>query len=417
MYDHEIDPSGDVIISLRPSKAPFAEWKSQPAIDNLAWTSENWGSIGKKDKKKGKRAQKEELTPFVFEPEPKPEPEASVRFLVSSRHLTLASPMIKAMLSTSSGWSEAQKDGDGLYNIGAEDWDETAFSIVLNVLHCQYRKVPAIVALEMLAKIAAIVDYYQVHEAMVLVSRTWLAALKLVRELPTELNRDLCLWLTVASVFTDTHVFKSLTRVAILQGWRGMEFPVGLPIPSGVISEYMYHGRVCPPFSPWLTVHLGRISKVRNSSVEVITSGLKSLREDYLEGREGCSFECRAIHHGALTINMRQLKIDDRIIMEGTTIVELVKRLKEMQSPQWSQCVNGYSGSRNRHSCPIKGTQARPTAFDLDKMDDVNSGSCNSSMGTLNGFAAQLVQSVKHSLVGLELSDFSEVYGNENMLF
>jgi len=140
------------------------------------------------------------------------------------------------MLSTSSGWSEAQKDADGLYQIGAEDWDEAAFCIVLHVLHGQHRKVPETVTLEMLAKIAIIVDYYQVHEAVVLASRTWLRALKLAK-LPIELNRDLCLWLTVAFVFTDVDVFKSLTRLAILQGWEAMEFPAGLPIPSGVIGE------------------------------------------------------------------------------------------------------------------------------------------------------------------------------------
>jgi hypothetical protein len=61
-------------------------------------------------------------------------------------------------------------------------------------------------------------------------------------------------------------------------------------------------------------------------------------------------------------------------------------------------------------------------AFDLDeidKLDDADSLSefCNSGMGTLNSLAAQLVQSVKHSLVGLELSDFSEVGGDNDMLF
>lgn len=236
MYDHKIDPSGDAVISLRPSKAPFAVWNSRPAIKG----EDFWGTPTKKRKKK------QLLAPL--EPQPaEPEAEASVRFLVSSRHLILASPVFAAMLSISSGWSESQKDADGLYQIGAEDWDETALSIVLNVLHGQHRKVPETVALEMLAKIAIIVDYYQVHEAVVLASRTWLSALKLVK-LPTECDRDLCLWLTVASVFTDTKLFKSLTRVAILQSWEGMKFPAGLPIPSAVNGEY--HGRITSLFRP-----------------------------------------------------------------------------------------------------------------------------------------------------------------------
>jgi len=130
---------------------------------------------------------------------------------------------------------------DGLYQVAAEDWDEIAFSIILNVLHGQYHEVPETVPLEMLAKIATIVDYYRLHEAVVLGSRTWLSALKLAK-LPTEVDRDLCLWLTVASVFTDTKLFKSLTRVSILQSWEGIMFPAGLPIPSGVNGEYTMSG-------------------------------------------------------------------------------------------------------------------------------------------------------------------------------
>src|SRR4051812_8829188 len=97
-----------------------------------------------------------------------------------------------------------------------------------------------------------------------------------------------------------------------------------------------------PSLSRLLTAHLDRIKEARDSSVQVIIDGLQALREDYLEGREGCNFECSAIHLGVLTMSMRQLKIDRRVIMGGTTIMELVKGLKEMQSPQWSQCVNGH---------------------------------------------------------------------------
>jgi hypothetical protein len=49
---------------------------------------------------------------------------------------------------------------------------------------------------------------------MMLASRTWLGALKVIG-IPTELNRDLCLWLTVASVFPGTEIFKLLTRIVL----------------------------------------------------------------------------------------------------------------------------------------------------------------------------------------------------------
>jgi hypothetical protein len=50
MYDHEIDPSGDAVIILRPSKEPFALWKSRPAIEDL-WNAHICGAL--KNKKEG----------------------------------------------------------------------------------------------------------------------------------------------------------------------------------------------------------------------------------------------------------------------------------------------------------------------------------------------------------------------------
>lgn len=406
MYDHEIDPSGDAVITLRPSKAPFAVWKPRPAAKDSSKT--NILSSSKKVTTKKKKAKRENQLPTPPESDSDAEPEAGVRFLVSSRHLTSASRMIKAMLSTSSGWSEVQKDEDGLYQIEAEDWDETAFSIVLNVIHCRYRKVPETVELEMLAKIAVIVDYYQVHEAMVLASRAWLEALT-EDKLPTKLNRDLCLWLTAASVFAETDIFRSLTKVAILQSWKGMKFPVDLPIPSGVIGEYLdYHDRIILPcLSPLLTAHLDCIKKARDSSMQVIISKLRELLEEYVEGRKGCSFECTAIHLGVLTLKLRELNIDDSIVMEGTTIEELMKELKEMQSPQWARFDDGCSRYIRRHSCQSNKNKSGSTASVDTRLEE----------GTLNRFAAQLAQSVTNSLAGLELSDFAKVRPENDMLF
>jgi len=84
MYDYKIDLSGDTVISLRPSKNLFAVWKPRPADGDVGFT---WAPC---KKKKGK----EKKLRGSLEPQPEPEPEASVRFLVSSRHLILASPVI-----------------------------------------------------------------------------------------------------------------------------------------------------------------------------------------------------------------------------------------------------------------------------------------------------------------------------------
>ena len=171
-----------------------------------------------------------------------------------------------------------------------------------------------------------------------------------------------------------------------------------------------------PSLLALLTAHLDCINEARELSVEVVVSGLKELRKDYLEGRGGCNFECTAIHLGALTMSMRQLKIDDRVTMENTTILELVKGLKEMQSPRWQEYTGGYSPYQTIHSCPDEGTLVESTAFELNEKN--GGGGCNSVIeGTLNRFAARLVQRLKDSLVGLELSDFQKVCPKIDMLF
>ncbi|KAK4464678.1 hypothetical protein QBC42DRAFT_263059 [Cladorrhinum samala] len=377
MSTQEIDPSGDAIITLRSSKAPFAVWEPRPAIKDLSADDPCGGSIEKTENKKMHEKELLLTTPEV-------DPDAgTVRFLVSSRHLTLASPMIKAMLSNSSGWSEAQKDGAGLYQIEAEGWDETAFTIVLDVLHCRYRKVPQTVELEMLAKIAVVVDYYQVHEAMVLASRTWLGSLKAAELQPTNLNRELCLWLTVASVFTEAEMFKSLTRVAMMQSWAGMKFPADLPIPSGVSS---------------------RIQTLRLYCVKLISRVLRGLSEDYVEGRRGCTFECTAMHLGVLTLKMGQLKIGNSIFMGLATLEELTNGLKEMKSPDW------YDWRGNSHSCRAKTGSTASVANKV--LDDLG----YPVDGTLDTLATQLARSVT-DMTGLELSDFVKARpGKETLL-
>lgn len=138
MCDHNIDPSGDAILTLEnPNNVPAV--LSEPvAVETPAPPGGGDSTDNSMDKS------------------------ATVTFLVSSRHLVLASPVFKAMLK--GGWSEGNKKG-GRFRIRAEDWDVEALTVVMNVLHSHYRQVSKTVTLKMLAKIGMIVDYYKVHEA------------------------------------------------------------------------------------------------------------------------------------------------------------------------------------------------------------------------------------------------------------
>ncbi|KAK5656459.1 hypothetical protein OQA88_4842 [Cercophora sp. LCS_1] len=379
MYDYEMDPSGDAVITLWRSTTPFAAWKAQSPCPERP-DSFGLQPFGLKGKKKGK-AYLDTGTEPVQTPEQDKGPEvAFVQFLVSSRHLTLASPMMLAMLS--GDWTEGSKDENGLFQIEARDWDEEAFAIVFNVVHGRNHRVPVAVSLELLTKIAVIVDYYNMHEAVRIAASVWVATARKCG-LPNELNRDLALWLTIACVFKDAEIFKHTTSLSIIQSSHDLEFPDDLPIPSCVVD---------------------RIKEFRHDALSAIVEGLQKLREEYTTGQKGCSFECTAIHLGVLIRTIHEVKLDGWST-EDITVQDLAQGLEAMQPPRWRD----YS-PYGEHSCPQDGSQVWSSAFNLSA-NNTSEFKDARVVGTLNRYAAQLMQNVQAMgvLGGFGLSDFVEL--------
>ena len=72
---------------------------------------------------------------------------------------------------TRDGFAESDRNETaGLFHIDAEDWDAETFLIYLQILHLRNRQVPRIVTLEIMAKMAILVDYYDCGEAVKLLS-------------------------------------------------------------------------------------------------------------------------------------------------------------------------------------------------------------------------------------------------------
>ncbi len=216
-YDHVLDPAGDVIITLSNPSAPFAVWDSE----------NDESAPAKNDTKKENEGS----------PEPPRDP---ITFRASSRHLILSSAVFKAALSGS--WSESSKDGDGLYHIAAEEWDAEALRICLLVIHGRPRDVARQLDLEMLAQVAVISDYYQLHDVLYLFTSVWID--HFCKEggtngdcgwLPRELSRDLLLWIFIAWAFRNADVFTAATKTAILQITAQVQ-TMGLPIPSQIVG-------------------------------------------------------------------------------------------------------------------------------------------------------------------------------------
>ncbi|KAF2656839.1 hypothetical protein K491DRAFT_715057 [Lophiostoma macrostomum CBS 122681] len=107
------------------------------------------------------------------EPTVKPADEEGIHYHVSSRHLILASKIFRTMM-TGENWAQGFREDDGLFYTRPEQWDAEAFLVLMNVLHLQNRKVPRTLSLEMLAKIAVIVDFYECEEAVEVFSKMWI---------------------------------------------------------------------------------------------------------------------------------------------------------------------------------------------------------------------------------------------------
>jgi hypothetical protein len=288
---HEIDPSADTVIVLKNPGAPFAVWSEDLKRRVSAASDDGWGgffaqpskkkvSIKEKKKRilKGKKqarlaALEQEEPPPASDPTEGPstdfdslgrqqsdvpfassshqfdfdepatqslpvvEEDNSIRYRVSSRHLALASGFFRTSLAKN-GWIEGQADaGSGMYQLSAADWDPEAFLILLRVLHLRNRLVPRSLPLELLAKVAVLVDYYRCTEAVEIFSEMWVADAKETSPVPSTYGRDLVLWMCVAWVFKLPAEFQQATDVAFKQSKTPTIEDMCLPIPKLVLGK------------------------------------------------------------------------------------------------------------------------------------------------------------------------------------
>ncbi|KAK7178171.1 hypothetical protein PSPO01_15784 [Paraphaeosphaeria sporulosa] len=218
--------------------------------------------------------------------EPTKSKDDEIHYLVSSRHLMLASPWFRRALTREEFIEASKKPSDGRYHISARDWDEEALLILLNIFHVRTRRVPATVSLEMLAKIAVLVDYYELEDAEVMERdlRDWIANVRLSAPIPSSYCRDLMLWICISRVFRMGEEFEKATALAI-KGSEGWIQTLNLPIHQEITS---------------------RIDRNRCNALEYIISELHCLLLIYKEFDYSCSvntaysFQCGAFLYGAL---------------------------------------------------------------------------------------------------------------------
>ena len=183
---------------------------------------------------------------------------------VSSQHIMLASSVFKAMLS------REFKEGvtlqkQGLLELPLPDDDPKALLILLNIIHGHVWDVSRQINLQMLTKIAILVDKYEFHESIALFSEIWIE--KLEATLPTSFTNDAIQWLCISCVFGRTLEFKKMTYFAIWQSVCNVSGLTGqYPIRESVIGMKVLHCAFLEEYAIYLLAHSCHQRKKREVS-------------------------------------------------------------------------------------------------------------------------------------------------------
>ncbi|KAI5927462.1 hypothetical protein F4810DRAFT_651156 [Camillea tinctor] len=214
-----LDPNGDLLIIATASTDAFAPWYHHllSSTNEISETEESDVSDAADDHRDI--------------------PRNELRIKASSSHLALASERFGRMMKNA--WPDlAVVHEDGMRHWETEAVDLEAFVIVMDILHGRNRKVPHDVDVEMLAKVAVVVDDLQCHEAVEIFADKWISKLETAAppKRYLQFSRDLVLWILIAAMFQHAEIFQSCTRIAILQ-IEGPMPSLELPIRGKVIDE------------------------------------------------------------------------------------------------------------------------------------------------------------------------------------
>jgi hypothetical protein len=162
-----------------------------------------------------------------------------VNCVVSSGHMMLASAYFQKRLS-GEYLDAVTLRNTGRATISLND-DPDTLTILLNIIHGRTRQVPRQVSLDLLSKLAVLINYYGMLESVELFSDTWIENLK--REgMPKMYNEQVLPWLFIFWVFEKGDDFRDMARLVQRECDERLDELVGIiPLPHIMISELNFH--------------------------------------------------------------------------------------------------------------------------------------------------------------------------------
>lgn len=162
-FKYNIDAEADTVIILKNVDASFAPWSLADVDENITSFEQKSTSA---DADQGITTAIAILADDSSESIQADTEGDEVWYYVSRRHLISASPTLQRMLSETNWKEDIWDENDNFYHVPAEDWDIKALLCILQVLHLRNNQVPRTVSLEMLTKIAVLIDFYDSAEAL-----------------------------------------------------------------------------------------------------------------------------------------------------------------------------------------------------------------------------------------------------------
>ncbi|KAJ8060596.1 hypothetical protein OCU04_010907 [Sclerotinia nivalis] len=190
--------------------------------------------------------------------------------LVSAKHMSLASPVFKAVLA--GGFRETVELREkGRTEVALPDDDADAMTILIDVIHGRFKLVSKTLNLGTLTRMSILVDKYQCHESVDFLRNVWTANFQTHRWSRNWYNT--ACWICVAWVFeldaefkeaTESVIRDSNTGIAVMLKRHKLDLPIkklsvdemrlntinqAIQILSDMISNYQGSTLMCPTTS------------------------------------------------------------------------------------------------------------------------------------------------------------------------
>ena len=203
---------------------------------------------------------------------------AEIHMRVSSRHLSLASPVFKVLLNGKFQEACSFRDS-GNVTISLPDDDPNVLETLFNIIHGRLRQVPPVYKRQWMCKLAVYVDKYELHEITSFFFKCWKNE---ADPFPEVLDKDLLDTLALSWIFSDDDLFSKMARVAFKQadGPIVNESPLSLPLLNDLL------GNAAPSYTKWilLTSSLPAvIDRERLVCLQNSFDGLQKIVDTYLK--------------------------------------------------------------------------------------------------------------------------------------